>query len=273
MHGVTGTSTPTISLQLYSVRDALEADLDGTLARVAEIGFTTVESFDFVARAPSWAEALRRHGLRAATGHAFLASTTIAAPDGRVVEVPSHGTVLDAAAELGIDVVIDPYSEPSRWTTRAAIEATASRLNEAVEPAATRGMRVGYHNHAQEFGVIDGRFGIEVFADALDPRVVLEIDLYWATVGGCDDLPALLARLGERVIAVHVKDGTLEADKTSAHPPTDQVPPGAGRVPLDAALDAAAALEYAVVEYDHYVGGDVIDAVAAGYAFLAARQS
>ena len=54
--------------------------------------------------------------------------------------------------------------------------------------------------------MFDGRHALEVFADQLDPDVMLEVDTYWAYAGGAD-VPALLGRLGDRVVALHVKDG------------------------------------------------------------------
>lgn len=260
---------PTISVQLYTVKEALSKDLDGTLARLKEIGFSTVEAYDFVSRADELAAAFARHGLTAATGHAALASETIGFPDGSVVAAPTHDEVFTAAKKLGITTVIDPYTPPSRWESLAEIEATARNLNAAAAAAAAYGITVGYHNHHQEFTKIDGRFGLEIFAELLDESVVLEVDLYWATIGGAD-LPGLLERLGSRIIAVHVKDGTLEPEKANSFPPADQVPAGQGKVPLAASLDAIPSLRYAVVEFDFYPG-DILDAVAQSYAYLTAR--
>jgi sugar phosphate isomerase/epimerase len=100
--------------------------------------------------------------------------------------------------------------------------------------------------------VFDGVTGLEVLAGLLDDRVVLEVDLYWVSRGGVDPV-ALLQRLGDRVIAVHAKDGTLDP-ALSAYPPADQVPAGDGAVPLVEAIAAAPALELAIVEFDHYEG-------------------
>ncbi|NQX25892.1 sugar phosphate isomerase/epimerase [Microbacteriaceae bacterium VKM Ac-2854] len=262
-------TTPTISLQLYSVNDILVQDIDATLARLAGIGLTTVEAFDFVSRADELAAAFIRHGLTAKTGHAFIASESVARPDGTTIAAPTHDEVFTAAKTLGIDTVFDPYVAPERWTSLADIEETARLLNAAAASAAVHGLRVGYHNHAHEIqSAIDGRIALEVFADLLDPAVVLEVDLYWAALGAAD-VPELLTRLGDRVIAVHVKDGTLDSEPTEDFAlPTDQVPAGQGAVPLAAALAAAATIEYAVIEFDAYPGGDIIDGIAASYAWL-----
>ena len=266
--------TALTSVQLFTVKDALEADLDGTLAEVARRGFTAVEPYDFVRRAAPLAASLTAHGLAAPTGHAFLASASFVNPDGSgtSLPVPTPDEVFDAAEILGMGTVIDPYTEPARWETREQIEETARLLNAAAEIAARRGLRVGYHNHAHELEAqIDGQTGLELLADLLDPRVVLEVDLYWAARAGVDPA-ALLSTLGDRVVAVHVKDGTLDAEAIKAYPPADQVPAGTGSVPLTAALDAASALEFAIVEFDAYAG-DLFDAIEQSRIFLDARAA
>lgn len=262
------------SVQLFTVKDALESDLDGTLAEVARRGFTAVEPYDFVRRAEPLAAALSAHGLAAPTGHAFLASTSFVNPDGSgtQVPVPTPDEVFDAAEILGMGTVVDPYTEPARWQTRDQVEETARLLNAAAELAAHRGLRVGYHNHAHELEAqIDGVNGLELLADLLDPRVVLEVDLYWVARAGVDSA-ALLERLGDRVIAVHVKDGTLDREAITAYPPADQVPAGTGSVPLEAALDAASALEFAIVEFDAYAD-DLFDGIEQSRRFLDERAA
>jgi sugar phosphate isomerase/epimerase len=257
------------SIQLFTLNSALDSDLDGTLAEVAARGFTAVEPYDFVRRAEPLAEALDAYGLSAPTGHAFLASESFVRADGSgtTVAVPTHDEVFAAAKTLGMPTVIDPYTAPERWSTVEQIEHTASLLNAAAEAGAEQGIRVGYHNHAHELEVeFDGVTGLELLASLLDPRVVLEVDLYWAARAGVDS-SALLERLGDRVIAVHAKDGTLDPEAIAAYPPADQVPAGDGAVPLTEAMDAASALEFAVVEFDHY-DGDIFDGIEASRLFL-----
>jgi len=64
----------TYSLQLYTVRTPLEADLPGTIARVAELGFTKVEPYNFVSTADELAKAFAENGITAPSGHAPLLS-------------------------------------------------------------------------------------------------------------------------------------------------------------------------------------------------------
>ncbi|WP_020658467.1 sugar phosphate isomerase/epimerase family protein [Amycolatopsis benzoatilytica] len=237
------------SVQLYSVREAFAADPDETLRRLAAIGFKRVEPYGVVENAKALGAGLPAHGLTAPTAHAKLIGE-------------DQDRVFAAARELGIDVVIDPLVPAARWQDAADVAATAEALNAAAKVAAGHGVRVGYHNHWWELeSRIDGRTAFEFFADRLDPAIVLEVDTYWATAGGVD-APALLGRLGERVHAIHVKDGSLATDATG------QVPAGQGRVPLASVL-AAAPGALRVVEFDQYDDGDVFDGIAASFAHLA----
>ncbi len=258
---------PEISVQLYSIHRELDADLDGSLGRLADIGLRTVEAFDFVRRADELKTSFERHGLKAPTAHAILIEGEgVATPDG-LLSVPPAEETFAAAKTLGVDVVIDPFVAPDRWATRADVERNASRLNEAAAQAKEYGLKVGYHNHDHEFtSVIDGRPALEVFADLLDPGVLLEVDLYWATAGGSDLVP-LLQRLGDRVIAVHIKDGPMRPGISARELPSDQRPAGQGDVPLAAVLTAGLDIPYAVIEFDHYEG-DIFAGIADSYAFL-----
>ena len=237
----------TVSVQLYSVRDDFASDPHGTLARLAEIGFTQVEPYGVVENVAVLRTGLAAAGLTAPTAHARLIGADQAA-------------VFAAAAECGIGVVIDPMVKAELWQESADIAATAAALNGAAKLAAGYGVTVGYHNHWWELAsTIDGRSAFEVFAGLLDPELVLEVDTYWATAGGAD-APELLRRLGNRVRAIHVKDGGLATDASG------QVPAGQGRVPVSAVL-AAAPDALRVVEFDRY-DGDIFAGLAASRAFL-----
>ena len=259
-------TTPQISVQLYSIHEALETDLDGSLGRLAELGLTTVEAFDFVRRVDALQASFERHGLRSPTAHAVLIEKEANTPDGLLTRPPAE-EVFAAAQKLGVQVVIDPYVPLDHWQTMEQVQHNADRLNEAAKKAAELGLRVGYHNHDHELShTIDGTPVLEVFAGLLDPAVVLEVDLYWAAAGGVDPV-ALLGRLGDRVIAVHVKDGPIVPGTSSRQLPLTQQPAGTGDVPLAAALEAAKSAEYAVIEFDHYAG-DVFAGITDSYAWL-----
>ncbi len=260
---------PATSLQLYSVNSHLEADLDGTLARLSDIGLRNVEAFAFVDRADELAAAFTRHGIAAPTGHAMLVAKEDTR-EGVTTPVPSHAETFAAAKTLGMEYVIDPAVFD--WSTREAVEETAAALNEAAKVAADHGLRVGYHNHAWELSnSIDGVSALEYFAGLLDDEVVLEVDVYWAHIGGVD-APELLRRLGDRVKALHIKDGPQVDNPFVTDAPFEpaglgQLPAGQGSIPLAAALEATPSAEFAVIEFDHFAG-DIFGAIAESFTYL-----
>jgi sugar phosphate isomerase/epimerase len=242
---------PNLSVQLYTVREALSEDFDATLGKIAAFGFTQVEPFGFDSFADELRTGLSKHGLSAPTAHVGLLSGDTDA-------------ILDLAVELGIGTVIDPFVDPERWKDAEEIASIAGELNAAADKAADKGLRVGYDNHWFELeSSFDGRHGLEVLADHLAPEVVLEVDTYWAYAGGAD-VPALLRRLGDRVVALHIKDGdgTLDTKR--------QVPVGSGTLPVWDFI-AAAPDALAVVELDDSEG-DRLEAIEASRAYLLAGR-
>ncbi|MGO4857102.1 sugar phosphate isomerase/epimerase family protein [Arthrobacter sp. 2MCAF14] len=236
------------SIQLYTLRNAMQEDLPGTIRRVAEIGYTQVEPYNFVATAKELGAALKENGLQAPSGHAPLLSQ-------------DQDEIFAAAKELGISTVIDPYLPAEHWQNAEDIQATAAKLNAAAKKGAEYGIRVGYHNHAWELeSTIEGQTALEYFEGLLDPELVLEVDTYWVSVGGQNPVE-LLARLGDRVKFIHIKDGPGTTDTKA------QLPAGQGTIPVLDVVAAAKSLEVGVVEFDDYAG-DTFEGIAESLAFL-----
>jgi sugar phosphate isomerase/epimerase len=227
----------------------MQEDLEGTLARIAEIGFSQVEPYNFD-QVPGLGAALAAASLTAPTTHAHF----VGIPD---AELDAQFAL---ASELGIGRVIDPHVPAERWQTAESVAEIASQLNSAALVAARHGVTIGYHNHAHELeSILDGRTALEVFADALDHEVKLEVDTYWALVGGQDPVE-LLGRLGDRVVALHVKDGAGTTETK------DQTAVGAGTLPIRSIIEAApSALR--VIELDDS-RGDRFQAIADSYDYL-----
>lgn len=239
---------PAMSVQLYTVRERLAADPEETIAAIAELGFTAVEPYGL----PDLPEAARAviaaHGLATPTAHGSILARTDEA--------------LAAASALGVRTIIEPYQDPARFADRESVAAVAAELNAAAALAAAHGIAVGYHNHDGELrGSIDGLAPLLLLAELTDPSVVFELDAYWAAVAGVDGA-AVATALGDRLVAVHVKDGDPAGGVDT------QVPAGLGSVPLAAVL-AAAPHARPIVEFD-VVPGEGWDAIAASAAFVAA---
>jgi sugar phosphate isomerase/epimerase len=241
------TSNPP-ALQLYSVREQLPGDRKGVLQRVAAAGYGAVEAGSVLSDTDGLRADLDAAGLTVCSVHAI--------PSGE-----QAADVLTAAKTLGAGTVIVPYLPPARFATAESVAVVAGELNEMAARAADAGLRFGYHNHAFELSsLVDGQPALEVLAESLDDSILLEIDTYWAAVGG-QDVPALLGRLGDRVRYLHVKDGPITEDN-----PMTAV--GAGRMPVGEILAAAPSAEWHIVELDR-CATDMLTAVEQSLQWLA----
>ena len=236
-----------LGVQLYSVREHLGDELSGTLARLAEIGYTHVEPYDILTDPPALTAAMTASGLGAVATHASI-------------QGPRRDDILAAARLLGIGTVIVPWVEPTTFATREGVEELAAHVNEAARIAADQGIRVGYHNHDFEFShEIDGQPAYLTLLELLDPAVVAELDCFWTSVGGVD--PAVqAAALGDRLRYLHVAAG----------PPEPGKPPllgGDGTIHLPEIIASTrASVEMVVVEV--VTRRDVFEVLAENYAYF-----
>jgi sugar phosphate isomerase/epimerase len=238
-----------LAIQLYSLRDQLAADRDGTLRRLAAFGYRAVEAYDPVSDPAGFRTVADELGLMVCSTHA-----PVFGGDAQRAEVAA------AARTLGTDTVIVPAIASADFADRAGVRQVAARLAEAAAWAAGEGLRLGYHNHHWELSqLVDGRPALEVLADGLPAEVFLEVDIYWAAVGGVD-VPDLLKRLGKRVRYLHVKDGPSTKDD-----PMTAV--GSGTLPIPDILAAAPPDAWRIVELDR-CATDMLAAIADSYHYL-----
>jgi sugar phosphate isomerase/epimerase len=242
------TSNP-LALQLYTVRDQLASGRKPVLDAIRSYGYGAVEPYDVLTDPEAQRADLDEAGLAVCAVHAKALGEDADA-------------FFDGAKTVGADTVIVPSVPAERFADADAIGALARDLNEGAAKAAERGLRFGYHNHAFELATVGGRTGLEALADALDPDVLLEVDTYWAAVGG-QDVPALLGRLGNRVRYLHVKDGPVTKDD-----PMTAV--GGGIMPVEEILAACPSAEWHVVELDR-CATDVLTAVRDSLTWLTGR--
>lgn len=184
-------------LQLYSVRDAVAADMRTTLANVAEIGYKKVEFAGFGGlSAEELAEELRRNSLVAVgthTGVDALSEEKLAAT------IAYHKTI-------GCHNLIIPSADTS---TNQALESLIETVNRVQPLLEKEGITLHYHNHAVEWQPNqDGAIPeLELFART---ALRFEIDVYWTYVAG-EDPVSRLQEFSDRVSLIHLKDGTKEA--------------------------------------------------------------
>jgi sugar phosphate isomerase/epimerase len=240
-----------IGVQLYTVRDAVERDLEGTLTRVAAIGYQEVEFAGYAGRtAAQVRDAVRRAGLSAPSAHVPLADLG-----------PGWNRILDDAHTVGHRYLVIPWLDEKERPNLDAYRRIADRLNRAGEAASRAGLRLAYHNHDFEFTPMENRLPYDVLLESTDPGYLqLELDLYWITKGGQDPL-AYFARWPGRFRLAHVKD--------SAGPPEHHMADvGAGTIEWARifAHRKQAGMEHFFVEHDD--PPDPFASIAASHAYL-----
>jgi sugar phosphate isomerase/epimerase len=196
-----------VGLQLYTVRFAMKDDFEGSLARVAAIGYKEAELAEF-AQAPDGAvtyfgrspkemrAALDRHGLSSPSTHVKYSSLS---PE-------NFPKVIEASNILGNEYIVMPWIEeadrkqPDVWKKAAAL------FNRAGEDCKKAGIQLGYHNHWFEFLPVEGKLPYDTLLAETDPALVkMELDLCWITVAGGDPLN-YFKRYPGRFPLVHAKD-------------------------------------------------------------------
>jgi sugar phosphate isomerase/epimerase len=185
-----------IGLQLYTVRDQMKADFDGTIAKVASIGYKEVEFAGYFGRTPEQVRAvIDRNGLTSPSCHVEYAVLSDKWP-----------SVIDSSKTIGQSYIVCPWipeeirKQPDGW--KRAIDT----FNHAGEISKKSGIQFAYHNHWFEFLPVNGKLPYDMLLERCDPALVkMELDLCWITVAGADPL-TYFNRYPGRFPLVHVKD-------------------------------------------------------------------
>jgi sugar phosphate isomerase/epimerase len=192
-----------VGVQLYTVRDDLQKDFEGTLAKVAKIGYKEVEFAKYFADVSKLdpepkrvREILDADGLAAPATHVPYSAL---APE-------NWPRVLEAAKVLGMGYVVNPsvdrevLKQPDGW------KRAAETFNRAGEESSKAGIQFTYHNHVEEFKAENGKLPYDILLSESDPKFVkMEMDLGWAHKAGADIL-AYFKKYPGRFPLVHVKD-------------------------------------------------------------------
>jgi sugar phosphate isomerase/epimerase len=229
----------------------MAADVEGTIRRVAAVGYREVEFAGYFNREPAKLRAtLDESGLRAPSCHLGLDA----------LEGDFDATAA-AAKTLGHKWVI-VASVPGRFfQSTSSLKELAGRFNAAGKRARDAGLRYGYHNHNVEFRPVEGVVPLELLLSETDPALVdFELDVYWATQGGADPL-ALFDRHKGRFHLLHVKD-------SSGAPAHEMRDVGAGTIDWKAIFRArrTSGAEHFIVEHDQPT--DAFASISASYRYL-----
>jgi sugar phosphate isomerase/epimerase len=185
-------------LQLYSLRDDAKVDLERTLANIAAAGYNDVEmlgSFRNFGMPPAQLRTvLDRNGLRAPSTHV----------GGQALD--DLDRQLDEAQTLGHEYLI-VASLPIRGTpTLDDYRRWSDRLNQAGQRTHARNVWIGFHNHANDFTLVEGQVPYDLLVERTDPAVVrLQLDTGNLAEAGRDPMD-YIKRFGSRYWSFHIKD-------------------------------------------------------------------
>jgi sugar phosphate isomerase/epimerase len=234
-----------IGLQLYSLRDSITKDVPGTIAKVSKMGYKFVEPAGYrdgkfygmePAAFKALCEANKLTVLSSHTGRNAPDSTNLAET------MAWWDACIDAHVAVGAKYIVQPSMGRTAYESLAGLKAYCDYFNAVGEKCNAKGIRFGYHNHDKEFSTkLDSTIIMyEYMLENTDPaKVMFEIDLYWAVVGGANPVDYFNKYPG-RFELWHIKD----KEEIGASGMMDFVAIWAGA--------AKSGMQYGIVEVERY---------------------
>ena len=190
-----------LGLQLYTLRETIPNDPKGVLKKVAEYGYTELETYGykdgklFGMTNADFGQYVKSLGMKVTSGHYGL----------DVIRGNWEQAVLDAKA-IGQKYMVCPYLNDGERKSIDDYKRRCEEFNKAGDVCNKHGIRFGYHNHAFEFMELEGKIPYDVMLAELDPKKVgMEMDIFWVVNAGFDPLQYFEKYPG-RFEQWHVKD-------------------------------------------------------------------
>lgn len=210
---VEGKTLEAIGLQLYSVKDVLDKDLKGTLQKLADMGYSEVESYPGVGghyygmEPKAFSAMLSEMGLKLVSSHFGSGSYEgKAATWHDATMLSDFETLVSKASETGQTYLTCSWMDESLRKTPEDLKRTAELFNRTGEMCKAAGLKFAYHNHAFEFDKVGEYVLYDYMLENTDPELVLwELDMYWVAAAGKDPI-AYLEKYPNRFPLGHVKD-------------------------------------------------------------------
>ncbi|MCS6919287.1 MAG: sugar phosphate isomerase/epimerase [Fimbriimonadales bacterium] len=227
-----------IGLQLYTLRDELKADFEGTIRAVAQMGYEYIETTGFMGEhTPAMQQLLRETGLKIA-GLGFEMSTLETEPQ----------AVIDACRTWNAHYAVTFWIHEAERQSADDWRRVAERFNRIGEALAQGGAPFLYHLHGYEFTEYNGKRAIDIVMENTDPRYFnLEVDTYWAEYGGVSAVE-FCAQYADRIRALHLKDYISK-------PEMHDIEVGEGAIDMRGVLQLAAqhGWQWLIIEQERYL--------------------
>ncbi len=185
-----------VALQLYSVRDAMAADFEGTLKAVAEMGYQGVEFAGLFDKDPAEIKALcEKYNL-----------TPISAHVGYVIMMADPEKVMRDYAAIGCKYIVIPHYHWNFDGDNISYDEFIKNVRMLGAVAKSKGMTLLYHNHDFEFEMMDGQYRLDkLYTDVSADLLETQLDVCWVNVGG-ENPAEYLKKYTGRTPIVHLKD-------------------------------------------------------------------
>lgn len=262
-----------VALQLYSVRDVLEKDFEGTIQEVAKMGYQGVELSGFSPELPAAQvrSILDKHGLVAISVHC---------PFDEMLGNPQQ--CFENAKTCGCQYIAIPWLDKDVALADENLDATLEKIQTLGKAAKEAGLGLLYHNHDFEFRKIQGEYILDILYRRVPQEYLqTQLDTCWVNVGG-EDPAQFLKKYSGRAPLVHLKDfsgkagkgmygligSDAPAEKTDGDFRFQPIGSGVQNIPaiLDAALEAGAA--WVIVEQDSSPDMPTMEAAARSRSYL-----
>lgn len=245
-----------IALQLYSVRDEVEKDFEGTVKKVKSLGYDGVEFAGLYGKTAAEVKKICED--------ADIVPVSAHVPYYDMLENPEK--VLADYKEIGCKYVAVPYLTEECRPGTDGWEDTVKGIAQIAKAAKEMGIQLLYHNHDFEFVKIDGKYALDILYDSISEDLLkTELDTCWVNVGG-EEPSGYVKKYSGRAPVVHLKDfygskgngplykliGIDDGAEENAAPTFEFRPVGSGVqdwAKIVAAAESAGA-EWVVVEQD-----------------------
>ncbi len=198
-----------IGIQLYTVRNQMAADPLATLKAIKAAGYAQVEGGD-PASYEQMMPMIKDAGLTSKSTFFPWPYLTgrwdLVKAEGMKPTQKDFAGVVESAQKLGMDYLVFGYMRKEERQTLDDFRKLAEELNKAGEQCNAAGIKLCYHNHAFEFGPIDGQVPYDILIDETDAdKLHFELDVFWSSLAGHEPIP-LMKKLGKRVTLLHLKN-------------------------------------------------------------------
>lgn len=235
-----------LGLQLYSIKDAAQQDLLGVLEKVANMGYEGAQFAGFFDHAAKDVKVkMDEVGIKAAGAHIQIEEV-----QDDLDQLLSYHDTIDNR------LLICPYLPENMRTTEDDYKRTAELFNNVGEKVAKAGFSFGYHNHAFEFDLFNGKSGFELLYENTDPQLVkMELDCFWAAHAGNSPVD-IIEKYADRCMSLHIKDLKLINGK----PVSTEI--GTGTLDIHQLIKAGREhkVDWFVVEQEDFIGDPVVSA-------------